>query len=160
MKLNHNLNSEDEVIKDMVTRMKIKFDKYWSDYCVVLALGCVLDSRTKLKFLSSCYRRMYPHDYQEKVDRVKNVLYILFSGYIKNGTSNSIASHDMSHMTQSSPHGPMTMGGNGTSSLPSIYEEFEEKMSQETRNNDKSQLDTYLEAKIVGNDKEFDVLQY
>ncbi|KAL2559572.1 molybdate transporter 1 [Forsythia ovata] len=53
---------------------------------------------------------------------MKNALYTLFSEYIKNGTLNSIASHDMSHMTQSSPHGPMTIGGNGTSSLPSIYE--------------------------------------
>ncbi|KAL2532934.1 Zinc finger BED domain-containing protein DAYSLEEPER [Abeliophyllum distichum] len=160
VKLNQNLNSEDEVIKDMVTRTKIKFEKYWSDYCVVLTLGCVLDPRTKLKFLSFCYRRMYPNDCQEKVDRVKNTLYTLFSRYIMNGTSNSIASHDMSHMIQSSPHGPMTMERNGTSSLPSIFEEFEEEMSQETRNDNKSQLDTYLGAKIVGNDKDLDVRQY
>ncbi|KAL2531617.1 putative HAT dimerization domain [Abeliophyllum distichum] len=149
MKLKENLNSEDKVIKDMVTRMEVKFDKCWSDCFVVLALGCVLNPRTKLKFLSFCYKRMYPHDYQEKIDRVKNALYILFSEYIKNGILNSIASHDMSHMTQSFPHGPMTRRGNGTSSLPSIYEEFEEEMSQETRNNDNSQLDTYLEAMIA-----------
>ena len=37
-KLNENLYSEDEVIKDMVARMKVKFDKYWSEYSVCHAL--------------------------------------------------------------------------------------------------------------------------
>ena len=46
-KLNENLYSEDGVIKDMAARMKVKFDKYWSEYSVTLALGCVLDPRSK-----------------------------------------------------------------------------------------------------------------
>ncbi|KAL2512641.1 Zinc finger BED domain-containing protein DAYSLEEPER [Abeliophyllum distichum] len=161
MKLYQNLDSKDEVIKDMATRMKVKFNKFWSDYYVVLALRCVLDPHTKLKFLNFFYMRLYQHVYQKKVDRVKNVLYALFIEYVKNMTSNSIASHDISHMTQSHRQGLMTIRGNGTSSLPSIYEEFEEEMSQETTNNDYSQLDIYLdEAKVLGKEKGFDVLQY
>ena len=50
-KLNENLYSEDGVIKDMV-----KFDKYGSEYFVTLALGCVLDPRSKLNFLSFSMR--------------------------------------------------------------------------------------------------------
>ena len=49
-KLNENLYSEDGVIKDNAARMKVKFDKYWSEYSVTLALGCVLDARSKLNF--------------------------------------------------------------------------------------------------------------
>ena len=44
------------MIKDMTARMKVKFDKYWSEYSVTLALGCVLDPRSKLNFLSFAIR--------------------------------------------------------------------------------------------------------
>ena len=55
----------------MAARMKVKIVKYWSKYSVTLALGCVLDPRSKLNFLSFCYKRHYPYDHQEKVNRVK-----------------------------------------------------------------------------------------
>ena len=74
-KLNENLYSEEEVIKDMATRMKVKFVEYWSKYSISLSLGYVLDSRSKLNFLSFCYKRHYPNDHQEKVNRVKEALY-------------------------------------------------------------------------------------
>ena len=73
-KLNENLYSEDGVIKDMGARMKVKFDKYWSEYSVTLVLGCVLDPRSKLNFLRFFYKRLYPYDHQEKVNRVKEAL--------------------------------------------------------------------------------------
>ena len=78
--MNENLYSEDEVTKDMVARMKVKFDKYWSEYSIIIALECVLYPHSKLKFLSYCYKRLYPYDHQEKVNRVKGALYKLFLG--------------------------------------------------------------------------------
>ena len=62
-KLNENLYSEDGVIKDMAAMMKVKFDKYLSKSSVTLALGCVLDPRSKLNFLNFCYKRLYPYDH-------------------------------------------------------------------------------------------------
>ena len=50
-KLNENLHSEEEVIKDMVVRMKVNFVKYWSKYSINLTLGCVLHPHSKLNFL-------------------------------------------------------------------------------------------------------------
>ena len=43
--LNENLDSDDEVIRDMATRMKEKFDKYWKAYSMVLAFGAILNLR-------------------------------------------------------------------------------------------------------------------
>ena len=80
-KLNENLYSEDEVIKDMTVRMKVNFDQYWSKYSITLTLECVLDPRSKLNFLSFCYKRLYPYDHQEKVNKMKEALYKLFVGY-------------------------------------------------------------------------------
>ncbi|KAF7831896.1 zinc finger BED domain-containing protein RICESLEEPER 2-like [Senna tora] len=53
--LNASLTNEDEVIRDMAHRMKVKFDKYWSEYSEVLAFGAILDPRSKLEFLQFCY---------------------------------------------------------------------------------------------------------
>ena len=88
-KLIENLYSEDGVIKDMAGRMKVKFDKYWSEYSVTLALGCVLNPHSKLNFLIFCYKKLYPYDHQEKVTRVKEALYKLFVEYTKYGTTSS-----------------------------------------------------------------------
>lgn len=46
-----NISSDDGVIRDMTTKMKMKFDKYWSDYSIVLALRAKLDSRMKLQLV-------------------------------------------------------------------------------------------------------------
>ncbi|KAF7802778.1 zinc finger BED domain-containing protein RICESLEEPER 2-like [Senna tora] len=44
--LNASLTNEDEVIRDMTHRMKVKLDKYWSEYSEVVAFGAILDPRT------------------------------------------------------------------------------------------------------------------
>ncbi|XP_050909603.1 zinc finger BED domain-containing protein RICESLEEPER 3-like [Lathyrus oleraceus] len=49
------IKDEDTLIRDMAKRMMIKFEKYWSDYSVVLALGAVLDPRIKLTSLEYIY---------------------------------------------------------------------------------------------------------
>ena len=58
--LKANLESEDLVIKSMTMRMKVKFDKYWSDYSVVLALGAVLNPYMKLGMIKYCYFQLDP----------------------------------------------------------------------------------------------------
>ena len=125
-KLNENLYSEDEVIKDMTVRMKVKFDKYWSEYSVTLALGCVLDPRSKLNFFSFCYKKLYPYDHQEKVNKVKVVLYKLFFEYTKYGAaSSSIPSCQTSSssitMGACSQQCPLVTSGT-TSSMTSIFD--------------------------------------
>ena len=116
--MNENLYSEDEVIKD-TTRMKVKFDKYWSEYYVTLALGCVLDPCSKLDFLSFRYKRRYPYDHQEKVNRVKEALYKLFVEYTKYGAASSLIA---SFQTTSSSMTPMTTRPSSTSSMTSILD--------------------------------------
>ncbi|KAF7820826.1 zinc finger BED domain-containing protein RICESLEEPER 2-like [Senna tora] len=47
--LKQNLENSDSLIKEMATRMKSKFDKYWKDYSVILAIAAVLDPQMKLE---------------------------------------------------------------------------------------------------------------
>lgn len=49
---------EDQKIREMVDKMKDKFDKYWNDYSDVLALGTILDPRYKMSFLKFFYIKL------------------------------------------------------------------------------------------------------
>ena len=77
------MDSEDSIIKDMAIRMKVKFDKYWTDYSVVLAFGVVFDPRMKLSMIKYCYLQLDSNTYQEKIDNIKSKLYLLFDQYRK-----------------------------------------------------------------------------
>lgn len=104
MQLNELVKSEDEVIKDMASRMRVKFDKYWDSYCNTLAFGCILDPKGKMKFLTFCFKRLYPNDYEQRVKTVRDSLYKLFGEYEKAG----ITSTSVEGCSQSSSFMPMT----------------------------------------------------
>ena len=58
----------------MISNMREKFDKYWEEYSVVLAMGAVLDPRMKLKLLKRFYGELDPFTSQEKVDHLEDQL--------------------------------------------------------------------------------------
>ena len=62
--LTSNLINEDLLIQSMYCTMKEKFDKYWSEYSVVLAFGAILDPTKKLNFLRYTYSRLDPCGYE------------------------------------------------------------------------------------------------
>ncbi|KAK4418453.1 Zinc finger BED domain-containing protein RICESLEEPER 2 [Sesamum alatum] len=49
----------DIFIRDIVARMKIKFDKYWGDSNLLMSIAAVLDPRQKLRALDFCFPRLY-----------------------------------------------------------------------------------------------------
>ena len=42
------MNNEDELVKEMASNMKKKFDKYWSEYSVLLAMAAIFLSPFKV----------------------------------------------------------------------------------------------------------------
>ena len=71
-------SNEDVVIQTMISNMREKFDKYWEEYSVVLAMGAVLDPRMKLKLLKRFYGELDPFTSQEKVDHLEDQLRKIF----------------------------------------------------------------------------------
>jgi hypothetical protein len=67
----------------MVTEMKIKFDKYWSDYSLILSCAAVLDPRYKLNLIKYCYKKIHVDEStaEEQVNKVVAKLYELFDEY-------------------------------------------------------------------------------
>jgi hypothetical protein len=74
----------------MAERMLTKFEKYWEEYSVVLALGAVLDPRIKLSTLANCYSKLDASTHERKLQQVKSKLYMLFDKYSSKGTSSCV----------------------------------------------------------------------
>jgi len=70
-----------EVIRNMVEKMMVKFDKYWDEYRIVLAFRAILDPRMKLVTLGLCFERVDPLCWELKMGKIKGKLYMLFFQY-------------------------------------------------------------------------------
>ncbi|KAG5540966.1 hypothetical protein RHGRI_021004 [Rhododendron griersonianum] len=57
--IDKNSDSEKEYMKAMALKMKIKFDKYWGECNLLMALGAVLDPRYKMKLIDCCFPEIY-----------------------------------------------------------------------------------------------------
>ena len=66
----------------MASRMKVKFDKYWECYSVVLSFAIILDPRYKLQFVEFCLRKLNSETYLDGVWNIQEKLYCLFEEYV------------------------------------------------------------------------------
>ncbi|RID58697.1 hypothetical protein BRARA_F01974 [Brassica rapa] len=78
---------EDEVIGEMVASIKVKFDKYLTDYNDILAIAAMLYPRLKLKVLEYCYHSLDPASCKSEMDYIGNKMLKLYGVYKKKNTS-------------------------------------------------------------------------
>lgn len=83
--------SIDKVIKDMFDNMKMKFDKYWKNYSIVLAFGAILDPRLKDKFLKFCYTTLDASTSEGKLKNVMDKFKGLYEEYVSYSTNQSVS---------------------------------------------------------------------
>ncbi|KAJ8629482.1 hypothetical protein MRB53_022805 [Persea americana] len=82
-KLKDAMKNDDSFMRRMATQMNAKFDKYWLDFSLILAVAVILDPRYKLQFVDWAYKNIYGVDSYE-FKRVKDILQSLFESYSEN----------------------------------------------------------------------------
>ncbi|KAL9995207.1 putative ribonuclease H-like superfamily, hAT-like transposase, RNase-H [Helianthus debilis subsp. tardiflorus] len=83
------MKSEDDYIKMIAEKMWSKFNKYWAEFNLLLAIAVVFDPRYKLSFVDFSYEKLYG-SCSLQFQAVKTTLYALFNEYMqssKNSTS-------------------------------------------------------------------------
>ena len=73
---------EDEYMRRMVKQMLVKFEKYWSEFSVVLAIAVILDPHYKLRFVNFCYQKLYGVGGSYRYLKVREKLFALFEEYV------------------------------------------------------------------------------
>ncbi|XP_052627235.1 zinc finger BED domain-containing protein RICESLEEPER 2-like [Lactuca sativa] len=112
--------STTDFIRDMVKKMKEKFDKYWGECHLAMAIASVLDPRFKMKLVEFCFPTLYQNS-DENIKEVKNALYEMYSEYLE--------MHDTlvrESATHGSEHERNVLGLNEGTSLGSGWEAFGE----------------------------------
>ncbi|KAF7802447.1 zinc finger BED domain-containing protein RICESLEEPER 2-like [Senna tora] len=138
--LNASLTNEDEVIRDMAHRMKVKFDKYWSEYSEVLAFGAILDPRIK-------------------VQNVRMKLYKLYKQYEKRDEESSSTPQSQLGFVGSLKS---TAGSENPIKSDNVFCRFKKFKNHTSSSAGKSELDQYLDEAALDSDfyEDLEVLQY
>ncbi|KAK1572590.1 hypothetical protein Q3G72_034951 [Acer saccharum] len=162
--LKKNLESSDVFMKNMATKMYSKYDKYWGDFSVILAIALVLDPRYKMTFVEFAYKKVYGSESME-LDNVRNKLFSLFNEYMMHSTrstrrvtSNSLPSGSGSHESENITTSSM----NATISSLDLLEEYEsfERYEDTSLLNKKTQLELYLDEPKVEKTMKLDILNF
>ncbi|CAO2141441.1 unnamed protein product, partial [Urochloa humidicola] len=82
-------NSDDATISAMAIAMNEKFEKYWQQSNIALAVACFLDPRYKLKLIEYYMRKFHGEMFQIKLDDFVSVLKKLYQFYVSSGTTSS-----------------------------------------------------------------------
>jgi hypothetical protein len=70
--------NEDEYMRRMAEQMLVKFEKYWSEFSVILVIAVIMDPRYKLRFVEFCYQKLYGVGGSYEYLKVREKLFALF----------------------------------------------------------------------------------
>ncbi|KAL4284187.1 hypothetical protein GQ457_16G013230 [Hibiscus cannabinus] len=146
-------NSSDDFVKGMVTNMKERFDKYWGECNLLMAIGAVLDPRLKMKVIEITFPKMFSPDVvRENIHKVRETLYELYDEYV-----NFYSPPLMEQMGECGTSANVC--GEGMRSTPGLLEILQAVRSEELTENRKSEVDLYLEEGCyIPQESKFDAL--
>ncbi|KAH7835305.1 hypothetical protein Vadar_024911 [Vaccinium darrowii] len=155
------LEEGEEYLQTMALKMKAKFDKYWGECNLLMALAAALDPRYKMKLVGFCFPEIYNEvDASANISMVRDSLYQLYDVYVAmhteafNGESSQQSTTEVGSFN-SGPQGKKVVTGK------SRYESFV-RMSDNIQPI-KSDLDIYLEEHVYicnGLDSHFDAIEW
>ena len=128
-------------MNNMSMVMHEKFNKYWSEINVLMAMASVLDPRYKFTMVDYCFAKLY-HDYEfeSRVGDIKSKLNTLFEVYANEFVAK--VSTIISSSSSNSSHSSVTGSSSGScrSQMDEFYAIRKSKVSSQ-----KSDLEVYLE---------------
>ncbi|XP_035547471.1 zinc finger BED domain-containing protein DAYSLEEPER-like [Juglans regia] len=128
---------EDDYMKRMCCKMLAKFEKYWSEFNVLLAIAVILDPRYKLHFVDFSYTKLYGECSIEYMN-VRSKMSSLFMEYGSSSAPTTTCSTTTSDSTEFDTFRPDELSG---------YMK-------------KSQLDLYLDEPRAERNAKIDILSF
>ncbi|PSR96065.1 Zinc finger BED domain-containing protein [Actinidia chinensis var. chinensis] len=147
--------SEDPLICNLIKPLQEKFDKYWKNTSLVLAIAVVMDPRFKMKLVEFSFSRIYGENCETWIKMVDEGVRELFLEYIVQSLPPPTfveEGNEVVAKTELLHEGTLLSTGDGLS-------DFDIYISEITGNHEmKSELDQYLEESLLPRVQEFDVL--
>ncbi|KAG6501927.1 hypothetical protein ZIOFF_041811 [Zingiber officinale] len=132
---------EDLFLKQLASKMKEKFDKYWGDCNLLMAIAAVLDPTKKMLAIEFCFPKLYSEiDASKHISKVKEIINSLYEKYVVEETNKGVP-----HPSESESFGSSSVKRNQQSSVYS-WDDFDDYCAKvETSETKRSELVDYLE---------------
>ncbi|KAB2611168.1 hypothetical protein D8674_019200 [Pyrus ussuriensis x Pyrus communis] len=141
------MNDSESFMKKMGTYMYMKFEKYWSEYSLILAIAIILDPRYKLHFVDWAYTKLHGVNSVEFA-KVDDKLNDLFGVYLEK----------LSHLDNSNT-AVNSVPIHQRESVDVIFEDFDNNYDGSS-SIEKNELQKYLEDKRIDRKVDIDVLSW
>jgi hypothetical protein len=147
--------SDNSEVEEMSTRMKEKFNKYWSDVHGLMAVAAVLDPRYKLHLLNALFLKIHGSESIaiEAVNKVKDLMYTLVSEY-----QDSMEDSATTDGAQTRISGASTLVGD--EDWIDTFDDYMSKQPSMTSTYVRTELDLYLEEPLLPRTQDLDIIQW
>ncbi|XP_077237320.1 zinc finger BED domain-containing protein RICESLEEPER 2-like [Tasmannia lanceolata] len=149
---------EDVSINQMAAKMQSKFDKYWRECNVMLAIAVVLDLRYKLKYLSFMYHLIYATD--EAESQVSLVKYEAFKIYDEYVSAHSSRRRRVLQSVERFSEVDSRTSPLGERRISSLQKQFFKMSAEKNDVGPASDLERYLKEENHIDDPKFDILSW
>ncbi|KAH7860224.1 hypothetical protein Vadar_010936 [Vaccinium darrowii] len=158
LELARGVQSDDPFISNLTKPMQEKFDKYWKDCCLVLAIAVVMDPRFKMKLVEFSFTKIYGDEASNYVRLVDEGIHELFNEYLAvslplpltptymEEANGGIVKHEEAQARTLLSHDELGLT------------DFDMYIMETTSQQSRSELDQYLEESLLPRVHEFDVL--
>ncbi|XP_042963535.1 zinc finger BED domain-containing protein RICESLEEPER 1-like [Carya illinoinensis] len=155
--LKQHSESEDDYMRNMSCQMLAKFEKYWSEFNVLLAIAVILDPRYKLHFVDFSYTKLYGNGSLEFLN-VRTKMASLFMEY---SSSSAPTSCTTTFERSSSRTESESSSGRWNRVNKQVFQEFDSFGSNDlTAHMQKSQLELYLDEPRTYRNAKIDILSF
>ncbi|KAB2602866.1 hypothetical protein D8674_003871 [Pyrus ussuriensis x Pyrus communis] len=141
------IDDSDSFMNKMGNYMHLKFEKYWSDYNLIMSIAIILDPRYKLHFVDWAYTKLHGVNSME-YNHVYATLTALFNVY-----SEASAHLNYSNIPMNSTPNHQIEGGDA------LFEDFDNNYNG-PNSVEKGELQKYLDDKRLDRRQDIDVLSW
>ncbi|CAO2161911.1 unnamed protein product [Urochloa humidicola] len=158
LELTNGTGHGDPVFSSMAKDMHERFDKYWKDCNLVLAIAVVMDPRFKMKLVEFSYSKIYGAETAKYVKVVDDAVHELYKEYVAQPLPLTPAYVEQGEAN----NGPAN--ANNSQGAPSTSDgllDFDMYLSEiQSSQPSKSELEQYLDESLTPRIQEFDILNW
>ncbi|KAB1218722.1 putative AC transposase [Morella rubra] len=158
IELTHAAMSQDPFVSNLIKPLQEKFDKYWKDCYLVLAIAVVLDPRFKMKLVEFTFSKIYGENAESWIRAVNDSVHELFLEYIARALPLLAIEEGNEGIMKTETQQEGSQEGTQVSTVDGLSD-FETYINEITSSQHmKSELDQYLEESLLPRAQEFDIL--
>ncbi|XP_012701863.1 zinc finger BED domain-containing protein RICESLEEPER 2 [Setaria italica] len=159
LELSNGTGHEDPIFSGIAKDMHERFDKYWKDCSLVLAIAVVMDPRFKMKLVEFSYSKIYGAEAAKYVKVVDDAVHDLYKEYVAQPLPLTPAYVEQGEANNGPANANNSQGapastGDGLLDFDMYLSEIQSSQPS------KSELEQYLDESLTPRIQEFDILNW